>query len=44
LQKTAYARDGFNVEHFARSGMRYWIVSDLNRNELDDFVKLLAAR
>ena len=27
---------------FARGGMRYWIVSDLNRNELDDFGKLLA--
>ena len=40
--KSAYARDGFNVEHFARNGMRYWIVSDLNRNELDDFTKLLA--
>lgn len=39
--KTAYARDGFNVQHFARGGMRYWIVSDLNRNELDDFAKLL---
>ena len=41
---SAYARDGFNVERFARDGMRYWIVSDLNRNELDDFAKLLAAR
>ncbi len=40
--KSAYARDGFNVEHFAKNGMRYWIVSDLNRNELDDFTKLLA--
>ena len=40
--KSAYARDGFNVEHFARNGMRYWIVSDLNRNELDDFTQLLA--
>ena len=38
------ARDGFNVERFARGGMRYVIVSDLNRNELDDFAKLLAAR
>ena len=42
--KTAYARDGFNVQHFARGGMRYWIVSDLNKNELDDFARLLAAR
>jgi anti-sigma factor RsiW len=42
--RSAYARDGFNVERFARDGMRYWIVSDLNRNELDDFANLLAAR
>ncbi|TMH63936.1 MAG: anti-sigma factor [Betaproteobacteria bacterium] len=39
---SASARDGFNVARFARGGMRYWIVSDLNRNELDDFAKLLA--
>ncbi len=43
VSKSAYSRDGFNVEHFMRNGMRYWIVSDLNRNELDDFTKLLAA-
>ena len=40
--KTAYARDGFNVQHFARGGMRYWVISDLNKNELEDFTKLLA--
>jgi anti-sigma factor RsiW len=37
------ARDGFNVEHFARGGMSFWLVSDLNRNELGDFARLLAA-
>jgi anti-sigma factor RsiW len=37
----AFARDGFNVERFARGGMRYALVSDLNRNELRDFAKLL---
>ncbi|HET7364590.1 MAG TPA: anti-sigma factor [Burkholderiales bacterium] len=37
----AFARDGFNVEHFTRGGMRYALVSDLNRNELRDFAKLL---
>ncbi len=37
----AFARDGFNVEHFARGGMRYALVSDLNRNELRDLAKLL---
>jgi len=37
-------RDGFNVVHFARDGMAYWIVSDVNRNELGDFSHLLAGR
>jgi anti-sigma factor RsiW len=36
-------RDGFNIESFARGGMGFWLVSDLNRNELDDFARLLAA-
>ena len=36
------ARDGFNMEHFARGGMSFWLVSDLNRNELGDFARLLA--
>jgi anti-sigma factor RsiW len=38
------SRDGFNLGQFAHDGMRYWIVSDLNRNELDDFARLLASR
>jgi anti-sigma factor RsiW len=42
--QAAQARDGFNIERFARDGMRYWIVSDLNRNELEDFARLIAAR
>lgn len=36
------ARDGFNIAHFAAHGMNFWIVSDLNRNELADFTNLLA--
>jgi anti-sigma factor RsiW len=36
-------RDGFNIEHFAKNGMSFWLVSDLNGNELDDFARLLAA-
>ncbi len=44
-QKTGQklAHDGFNIERFARSGMSFWLVSDLNRVELDDFARLLAA-
>jgi anti-sigma factor RsiW len=34
-------RDGFNVEQFSAAGLRYYVVSDLNRNELADFVGLL---
>jgi len=44
-QKTeqTLAHDGFNIERFARNGMSFWLVSDLNRDELDDFARLLAA-
>jgi anti-sigma factor RsiW len=44
-QKTeqTLAHDGFNIEHFAKNGMSFWLVSDLNRNELDDFARLIAA-
>ena len=42
-RSTGSARDGFNVERFARGGMRYALVSDLNRNELRDFAKLLSS-
>ena len=34
-------RDGFSVEQFSAAGLRYYVVSDLNRNELADFVGLL---
>jgi anti-sigma factor RsiW len=34
--------DGFNAESFARGGMSFWLISDLNRNELDDLARLLA--
>ena len=41
-QRESFAEhDGFNVERFTRDGMRFWLVSDLNRNELDDFARLL---
>jgi anti-sigma factor RsiW len=33
-------RQGFNVRHWQRSGMTYWVVSDLNAQELDEFVRL----
>ena len=34
-------RDGFNIEHFAKNGMDYWLVSDLARDELNDLAQLI---
>jgi anti-sigma factor RsiW len=39
-----YARDGFNVERAAAGGMEFWIVSDLNRDELAELARLLSSR
>jgi anti-sigma factor RsiW len=36
----AFSRQGFHVRHWQRSGMTYWTISDLNDQELDEFVKL----
>jgi anti-sigma factor RsiW len=37
----ALAIRGFHVRHWARRGMSYWAVSDVNDADLDQFVKLL---
>jgi anti-sigma factor RsiW len=34
-------RQGYRVFHWARSGMTYWAVSDLEQSQLQEFVKLL---
>jgi anti-sigma factor RsiW len=44
LREPRFTRDGFNIERFARGGMEFWLVSDLNRNELTDLSRLLAER
>jgi anti-sigma factor RsiW len=36
----AFSRQGFHIRHWQRSGMTYWTISDLNDQELDEFVKL----
>lgn len=36
-------QQGYNVIHETRRGMAYWIVSDLNSEELSAFARLLAA-
>ena len=38
----ALTRDGFNFLGFAHSGMEFQLISDLNRNELNDLAQLLA--
>jgi len=30
---------GYNAEHWAQDGQDYWAVSDLNREELEEFTK-----
>jgi anti-sigma factor RsiW len=35
------ARQGFNVMHWAQAGMNYWAVSDLNQEELQQFIRLV---
>jgi anti-sigma factor RsiW len=40
----SYSRQGYNLIHVAADALDYWVVSDLNRGELNDFVgRLLAA-
>jgi len=36
------SRDGFQLRRFGSEGWAWWLVSDLNRNELDDLARLLA--
>jgi anti-sigma factor RsiW len=42
ISDLALKRDGYNIERFAAGDMDFWLVSDLNRNELDEFAQLLA--
>jgi anti-sigma factor RsiW len=34
-------RRGYNVLHWTRSGFEYWVVADLNMQELGEFGRLL---
>lgn len=36
-----FSRDGLNFESFSREGMTYWLASDLDRAELDQFARVL---
>jgi mycothiol system anti-sigma-R factor len=37
----AFARNGYNVITWAQAGMTYWAVSDVNANDLREFVQLI---
>jgi len=37
------AHDGYNLLHWRRGGMNYWMASDLNAQEMDAFAALLRA-
>jgi mycothiol system anti-sigma-R factor len=39
----AVTQRGFHVIHGTHAGMAYWVVSDLNAQELDTFARMLAA-
>jgi anti-sigma factor RsiW len=39
VESTAY--DGYNLLHWRRGGMNYWMASDLNAQEMGDFAHLL---
>jgi anti-sigma factor RsiW len=36
----AFSRQGFHLREWRHSGMNYWAISDLNAEDLDQFVKL----
>jgi anti-sigma factor RsiW len=40
-RKKTVMRQGYNLFHWTQSGMTYWAVSDLNSNELQEFVQLV---
>ncbi len=37
----AWMRQGYNLFHWTQSGMTFWVASDLNKTELEKFVKLI---
>jgi anti-sigma factor RsiW len=43
LEPSVSSRRGFNIVHWTSADMEYWIVSDLNAEELRNVVKLIAS-
>jgi anti-sigma factor RsiW len=36
----SYTKDGYNLVHWARDGFEFWLVSDVNAQDLRDFADL----
>jgi len=39
-----FSRQGFHLRDWQRGGMNYWAISDLNDEDLDQFVQLFRQR
>jgi anti-sigma factor RsiW len=39
-----FSRQGFHIRCWQRTGMTYWVISDLNEQEIDEFVRLIQER
>lgn len=44
LSEKSMRRQGYNLIHFNKSGMEYWVISDLNEAELRQFVEIIQSR
>jgi len=38
------SRQGYNLFHWSKAGMTYWVISDLNRAELQEFTRQIQAQ
>ena len=43
VKTKALARQGYHLVHWSKAGMTYWVISDLNDTELQEFVRLVQA-
>jgi anti-sigma factor RsiW len=41
---TRLQRQGFNLAHWTQAGMTYWVISDVNAEDLQKFVRMLQQR
>ena len=39
-EPSSYVRNGYNLSHFVQNEMTVWVISDLERNQLAEFVRL----